>query len=108
MPSDPNPLLLEREAELEAVEAALTAAVAGSGRLVLAEGPAGTGKTELLVAHHQARRAGIKVLAARGSELERDVPFGLALELFGRPLQAARPVDRQALFRGAAELAAPL
>src|SRR5258708_5880193 len=108
MGSDPNALLLERDAELEAVEAALTAAAAGSGRLVLVEGPAGKGKTALLAAaRHRARRAGIRVLAARGSELERDVPFGLALELFGRPLQAARPADRQALFRGAAQLAAP-
>ena len=64
MGSDPNALLLERDAELEAVEAALTAAAAGSGRLVLVEGPAGKGKTALLAAaRHRARRAGIRVLA---------------------------------------------
>jgi DNA-binding CsgD family transcriptional regulator len=35
------------------------------------------------------------------------VPFGVAVELFGRPLQTVRAGD-EGLFRGAAELAAPL
>ncbi|HEY4408939.1 MAG TPA: AAA family ATPase [Acidimicrobiia bacterium] len=104
-----TPELLEREAELEALDAALGAASAGAGRLVLLEGEAGSGKTELLaVARSRGDRAGFRLVTARGSELELDVPFGAALELFGRPLQAADPVERAALFRGAAELAVPL
>src|SRR5204863_3100120 len=102
-------LLLEREAELEALETAVGAAGAGNGRFILIEGDAGTGKSELLAAaRRQAPTHGVDVLSGRGSELEREVPFGIALELFGRPLQAVRPAARQALFRGAAELAAPL
>ena len=48
-------LLLEREAELAALEAMLDAAQSGDGRLVLVEGSAGIGKTRLLA---EARSAG--------------------------------------------------
>ncbi len=41
-------LLLEREAELAALEAMLGAAQSGDGRLVVVEGSAGIGKTRLL------------------------------------------------------------
>ncbi|MCA1846910.1 MAG: AAA family ATPase, partial [Actinobacteria bacterium] len=104
-----TPPLFEREAELEALDAALGGATAGSGRLLLVEGEAGSGKSELLAAaRRRASDGSIHVLSARGSELEVDVPFGVTLELFGRLLQAAQLPERRALFRGAAELAAPL
>lgn len=104
-----RPCLLEREAELEALGALLDAAAAGSGRLVLLEGPAGTGKSELLQsARRRASEAGFGVLTARGGELERDVPFGVALELFAGRLQTLEPSSRKKMFQGAAELAAPL
>ena len=106
--ADPEKLLLEREAEVEALAGALAAGASGSGRLVLLEGEAGEGKSELLaVARQKAEDLGLEVLAARASVLERDVTFGVAVELFGRPLQTLRPGD-QGLFRGAAGLAAPL
>jgi hypothetical protein len=40
--------LLERDGELSSVEALLDEAVAGEGRVILFEGPAGIGKTRLL------------------------------------------------------------
>lgn len=105
----PGGQLVEREAEVDALEAALAAAAAGAGCVVLMEGPAGIGKSELLgVAQRRALESGLGVLTGRGSELERHVPFGVALELFARPLLLVHPSERQALFRGAAELAAPL
>ncbi|HVY79148.1 MAG TPA: AAA family ATPase, partial [Solirubrobacterales bacterium] len=70
--------LLERDDELGAVAALLDEAAAGDGRVVLFEGPAGIGKTRLLT---EARRlggeAGMRVLAARSSEFEREFPFGV-------------------------------
>jgi predicted ATPase len=68
--ADPKKLLLEREAEAEALEGALEAAEVGSGRLVLLEGVTGEGKSELLaLARRKARNLGLEVLAARGSEV---------------------------------------
>ena len=65
--------LLERDAELAALDALIAAAPAG-GRLLAIEGPAGIGKTRLLAeARIAVRAAGMQVLAARGSELERRV-----------------------------------
>ena len=100
--------LLDREAELEALDVAVRAADQGSGRLVVVEGSAGEGKTALLAAaQRKARRQSLSVLNARCSELESDVPFGVAVELLGPTLRAAGS-DAAPLFGGAAELAAPL
>ena len=69
--ADPG-LLLDREAELEALESAVGAASAGRGRLVVAEGAAGQGKTALLaVARRRAEQAGVGILAARGASRPR-------------------------------------
>ncbi|HEV2999413.1 MAG TPA: ATP-binding protein, partial [Solirubrobacteraceae bacterium] len=74
--------LLEREAELSAVGAAIEAAAAGAGGVVVVEGPAGIGKTRLLrAARERAAASGMAVLAARASELERDFPFGVVRQL---------------------------
>ena len=48
MPGRGKPALLEREAELAGLEAALNDARRGAGRLVVIEGSAGIGKTRLL------------------------------------------------------------
>jgi DNA-binding CsgD family transcriptional regulator len=101
--------LLEREAELAQLRAVLDAVRAGMGRLVAVRGEAGIGKTALLTATARlAVRNGISVLRARGSELERDAPFGVALQLFERHVQALRPDARAQALHGAARLAAPL
>jgi DNA-binding CsgD family transcriptional regulator len=103
-------VLLEREPELEAVDAALAAARGGSGGLVLVEGPAGRGKSALLgAAVERARAAGMRVLSGRGRELERELPFGVALELFegGRvaPLEGESLPSIRALHRLVGRLA---
>jgi DNA-binding CsgD family transcriptional regulator len=76
--------LLEREAELDTLRAALADARDGHGGAVLVEGPAGQGKTTLLRAiRAEAAAEGMRVLYAVGAELERDYAFGIARQLFG-------------------------
>src|SRR6266699_5077045 len=84
------PLMLEREAELAAVEAMLGAAQSGDGRLVVVEGSAGIGKTRLLAeARALAAAAEFEVLTSRGGELEGEFAFGIVRQLFEAPLAAA-------------------
>ena len=78
---------------------------AAAGALVL-EGPAGIGKTSLLAAaRERARGAGLLVLGARASELERGYPFGTARQWFEPVVAAASPAQRRRLFDGAAAIA---
>ena len=72
-------------------------------------GPAGIGKTALLqAAAGMAEEAGVRVLRARGSDLEQEFAFGVVRQLFeARWLRAARR-EREALLQGAAALAGPL
>jgi DNA-binding CsgD family transcriptional regulator len=101
--------LLERDAELAALEAAIESASAGSGRCVIIEGAPGIGKTSLLrAAAGVAAAAGLRVLSARGSELERALPYGVVRQLFERDLARASPGERELALAGAAGLAAPL
>jgi DNA-binding CsgD family transcriptional regulator len=71
------------------------------------EGPAGSGKSALLaaVAGH-AEAGGLRVLAARGSELERDLGFGAVRQLFEGAVGAAPSAEREELLAGAAAPAA--
>jgi DNA-binding CsgD family transcriptional regulator len=92
--------LLERGAELEAVDALLAGAAAGRGGVLVVEGPAGVGKTALLDAA-AARAAGLRVLRARGSELDRAFAFGVVRGLLER-------VAEPELLTGGAEGAAPV
>ena len=63
--------LLERADELTRIDRLLAAARAGRGGIVVITGPAGIGKTALLTeAEERAGRAGMRVLAGRGGELE--------------------------------------
>lgn len=98
-------VLLERADELGAMRAALTAASAGAGSLVVVAGPAGIGKSRLLSElRATAAAAGFTVLSARATEFERDYPFGVVRQLFD-------PVARRAesgLFDGPARGAAAL
>src|SRR5215218_7933489 len=95
--------LLERARELAEVDALIAEARAGAGRLVAIEAAAGLGKTRLLqVARERGRDAGMHVLAARATELERDFPFALARQLFAPALAALDAPAREALFEGAA------
>ncbi|WP_219416755.1 AAA family ATPase, partial [Pseudonocardia nigra] len=102
-PDDVVTGLLDRDAELAAVEQALASAVSGRGALLLVEGEAGIGKTRLLrAAAALAVERGLRVLSARGGELERELAFGVVRQLL-EPPAAARPE----LLSGAAALAEP-
>ena len=97
--------LVEREREVAALAALLDAAPSGEGRVAWIEGPAGIGKSTLLgEARRHAADSGGRVLAARGSELEREFPFGVVRQLFEGLL--ADPVLRERALGGAAAPAA--
>ncbi|HYH57841.1 MAG TPA: AAA family ATPase [Thermoleophilaceae bacterium] len=99
--------LLEREAEFEALSDALTSARAGSGRLLLIEGPPGIGKSTLLdVTKGRAADAGFLVLSAESDELEAGFPFGIAIHLLEPALRRDDAPDE--VFDGPAALAASL
>lgn len=98
--------LLERERELEAVDAAIASALEGDGTVLGIEGPPGAGKTALLAAAaERAKEGGMEVVRAQASELESGFDFGVALQLLQPPVEAA---GTEALFEGAAALARPL
>lgn len=61
------------------MRAAVAAVAEGHGSVTLIEAPPGFGKTSLCdLAAQEAGRRGVEVLAARGTELQEQVPFGLA------------------------------
>ena len=99
--------LVERELELEAVERLLADTRAGSGGAVVFEGPAGIGKSSLLAAA-RAAAADLRVLSARGGELERELPFGIVRQLLESVVVAAAAEERDALLAGAAAFARPV
>ncbi len=78
-----KPGLVGRDRETNQLADALSAAAGGDGHLVVASGGLGVGKTALLSASRElAAERGFIVLAARGSYLERDLPFGVVSRLF--------------------------
>ncbi len=106
---DDGQALLERDAALARIDERLRDAIAGDGSLLVLEGPAGIGKTRLvLAAGRRGRELGIQTLRARGSELERDLAYGLVRQLFEAPLVAASSPERAELLAGAAGRAAAL
>src|SRR6186997_1835294 len=99
--------LLEREHEVERVRAALRAAGQRAGAALVIEGAAGVGKSRLLEeARVRASELGLRVLAARATELEQGFPFGVVRQLFERPLLEAEAGERDRWLAGAAALAA--
>ena len=93
--------LVDRDRELGSVMTALDDLVAGQPGLVLIEGPAGIGKTRLLTeARRLAGQRGVRVLTARGSQLEKAFAFGAVRQLFEPEL--VDPARRDRLFAGAA------
>ena len=93
--------LVERERELAELSAELDASLGGDGRVLLIEGPAGVGKTRLLLeARSQAADRGARTLIARASQLEREFPFGVVRQLFEAEL--AEPQLRERALTGAA------
>jgi DNA-binding NarL/FixJ family response regulator len=95
--------LLDRDVELAELGRRLAEAQAGSGRVIVVEGPAGIGKSTLLTAAGQtAQTDGATALRARCSPLEQHAAWGMARQLF-EPLRT-RP-DWDELTVGAAGLA---
>ena len=70
------PELIGRRAELAVLDAALTDAAGGAGRLVLVEGDAGVGKTRLVQRFaERAAESGAAVLTGGCLQLEADLPY---------------------------------
>ncbi len=101
--------LLEREVEVAEMTAAIGEARDGRGQFLVVQAPAGLGKTSLLAAARRtARDSAVRVLTARGSELESSFPFGVVRQLFETCLYGASDDERSRWLAGAAELAAPM
>ncbi|HEY8583323.1 MAG TPA: AAA family ATPase [Capillimicrobium sp.] len=102
---DPLPVdLLEREDECSFLRGLIDRAALGDGAIAVLEGQAGVGKTELLrAAAAMGEAAGMTVLRARGSELDRAFTFGVVRQLLAREAAAAPE-----LLEGGAELAGPV
>ena len=99
--------LLEREVELARLERACDCVRGGVGRVVVVEGPAGIGKSELLaVIRASANARGFVVLGARGSEFEAEIGFGVARQLFEPMLRASSDEERRRLLDGVARVGA--
>ena len=98
--------LLERDGELERIGGALNRAIAAHGSALAVEGPAGIGKTGLLAGTRAlAEERGMRVLRARGAQLEQEFAFGVVRQLF-EPALAGRPeAERSAILQGPAALA---
>lgn len=97
---------LERESELAGIGDALAGARAGTGSMLVIEGPAGIGKSRLMrQARRFARGSDMTELTARGAELERGHPFGLVSSLFEEQLRRG---GSPRLLQGRAAMAAPL
>jgi DNA-binding CsgD family transcriptional regulator len=80
--------LLERTAEIAAIDAAIDAACAGAGSVLLVEGAAGIGKTRLLTcACERGGAAGMTVLSARAAEYEGGYPWGVVRQFFEAELR---------------------
>jgi DNA-binding CsgD family transcriptional regulator len=87
----------------------LAKAAEGEGGLVYVEGlPDGT-RTQLVTATAEAARgAGMRVLQASGRALEREFPFGVAIQLFEETWFAATDRERASQLQGPARPAAEL
>jgi DNA-binding CsgD family transcriptional regulator len=100
--------LLERDVELDAVEA-LIGGGSGWGGLLVIEGPPGIGKTSLIVETQvRAQDAGMRVFGARCSELETTFSFGVVRQLFEPFLAELADTERARLLAGAAASATPV
>lgn len=83
--------MLERRRELGELSARIEGAVAGDGGLVVVEGPAGIGKSQLLAQASREAAGSMRVLSARGGEMEGEFAFGVVRQLFENELRASGP-----------------
>ena len=96
-------VLLERAEELAALDAVIADTLAGLGRFAVVEGSAGIGKSSLLAeARLRATEAGMAVVTARGTEIERSFSYGAVRQLFERLVAQAEDAGRSRLLAGVA------
>src|SRR5450755_424701 len=94
--------LLERGGELGLIGALVARIRGGEGAVLVVEGQAGVGKTELLrTAGELGEAEGLRVLRTRGSDLDRAFAFGVVRQLLEREV-----ADDPELLTGGAEPAA--
>lgn len=80
--------LFDRDREIAVIEQAVINAKASESQLVLIEGPAGIGKSRLLLeAREIGEQAGFSIVVARGNEFEREYPFGVVRQLIASASQ---------------------
>lgn len=107
MPTEPGPLLLERDDELAALDRIVHQAFNGRGGVAVIEGEPGIGKSALLRASRALAHArGLRLLEGRGGELERQFSHGVVLDLFSPVLRTE--ADRRQRLSGLAAGAAPI
>lgn len=98
----PDRPLLERAAELAAIDVALLAAESGSTRTVVVRGEPGIGKSSLLAAAvERAESRGFAVRRATFTVVSPETPHGLLWEWFGAEAHAETPAP---VFEGPAAL----
>lgn len=93
--------LLERDEVLDALARSAATAAVGTGAAIVLVAPAGTGKASVLAATTTAfHAAGLRVLSARASEQERQLPHGVTRTLLDPAL--SEPSVRNAVLVDAA------
>ncbi|MDA0165875.1 AAA family ATPase, partial [Solirubrobacter ginsenosidimutans] len=101
--------LLGRDPQLAAATRAIGEVRRGSGRVLGLLGEAGLGKSAMLAEiGERARAAGLRVVAGRGAEHERDVPFGVMCDALGELAGAPGDVPVAERFRRHRAVAAGL
>ncbi|MBJ7330298.1 MAG: AAA family ATPase [Solirubrobacteraceae bacterium] len=94
---------LEREGELERIDDALMETAAGSGQLLVVEGPPGIGKSLLTeAARERAKRLEFGRLKAVGDEAEQALPWGVMRQLVERSVLRYSGDTRDAILAGPA------
>ncbi|MGW6459243.1 helix-turn-helix transcriptional regulator [Streptomyces sp. NPDC055078] len=102
-------LLLEREREIGLAADAIDRICRSEGGILVYEGSAGMGKSSLLrVLRDDAAARRVRVLSARGGELEQDFAWGVVRQLFETWLSAIPADESRTLLSGPATLATSL
>lgn len=96
--AEPSTRIVGRERERTSIIAAVEAAAAGAGGVVLLTGEAGIGKTRLAQeAHAAARERGFVVAVGRCFEEQADSPFAPLLDVFATLYDASPPTLRSSV-----------